>query len=285
MGDHRVLIFGKNSRIGRYYCEHCRQKGADIVALGSQDCDLLNPESVEACFRRLPRNRYVVVFLVVINKTVDNTYRGFVGNTTMVNNFLKSSSRLEIASLTYFSSVDVYGIRPEIPITEDSRVAPDTYYGLAKMACEWMLRRPGSFKCPISILRIPGVFGWKQDTESVIGGFLKKIRAGERICLTNNGKTRRDFLPISFLAAILDRLIEHPHDGLLNVATGQSLAMSDLLGILGNNLKRKTAVEVRGDVTERDFDLIFDVTRLRAVFPELPPEPLMNALTAIRQEN
>src|SRR5689334_3011306 len=132
MSQPRVAVFGKNSAIGRPLVAALSSRGFDVVSAGSADCDFRDASAVARYFDRLAGSPLAVVFLAVVNKTVQNSYDAFVENVSMVRNLAAGLRRVTADSLLYFSSADVYGRPDALPITERTPIAPDTWYGLAK---------------------------------------------------------------------------------------------------------------------------------------------------------
>jgi nucleoside-diphosphate-sugar epimerase len=193
-----VLIVGKNSYVGEFLCQHFASKGARLTAVGSSDCNFLEAESVQHLFRTLSGEPLTVLFLAVVNKDVRNSYFALLDNIKMAWNLVSGVRDANVESLTYFSSVDVYGRSPKLPMTEATSLDPDTWYGLSKSSCEWIVREELRSKCPTCILRIPGIFGPARNDRSVIGRFVSSIRQEGKVYLTATAKSSE----ITFLLLI-----------------------------------------------------------------------------------
>ncbi len=70
------------------------------------------------------------------------------------------------------------------------------------------------------------------------------------------------------IAEIILELIQHPRDVLLNVATGTSTSILELVSIIFSILQRPLNLEYV-DSHEAQQNLIFDTTRLKSEFPEV----------------
>lgn len=274
----RLLIIGKNSLIGRRYCQHAIQVGFQVTAWGSSDCDFLKKKQVLKKINSLKQGSYTIIFLAVINKLVENNYESYLKNLEIVKNLIEAAKDKKIQSIIFFSSIDVFGINPQIPITEETKIAPDTYYGLAKATSEWILLESGEIHKPVTVLRIPGVFGGKNENQSVIGRLFEKVKRSQPITTTNAGMTRRDFLFLGDLNRILDRLIKRKYHGKLNLVTGQSLRMKDILTSIEKTLNKNAKIRLKNQKNERDFDLIFDNRKLKKIIPNFSFTDLKEAL-------
>jgi len=264
-----VIIIGKNSYIGRYLSNYLECNGqANLIALSSEDCDLLNYNNVTNRFSSLPKNASTIVFLSAINKSIDNSFQSFKKNIDMVKNFVDNARLLNITSIIYLSSVDVYGKNPDLPITENTSINPDTWYGLSKYVCEWILRESKGLNCPIAILRIPGIFGYSHGDKSVIGKMVSTIKSENRIYIHGTGQTIRDYVSIDDLCRLISELIQLKYNGVLNIATGQSRSIIEISRLIGSILCciHDTKHLPAGD--ERNFDLRFDNRKIGKVLPD-----------------
>jgi len=263
-----LLIVGKNSYIGRYFTEYAMKLGADVVALSSKDCDFLKPRDVSSLFASLGSKSYTVIFLAVINKSVANSYQSFLQNEEMVRNLIEGHKLANIESVIYFSSVDVYGKKPSLPITEESKINPDDWYGLSKYACEQMLLSIGELNCPVTVLRIPGVYGNAPNDRSVIGTIAACLLRNDPVRLTDDGRVLRDYVFVDDLCRLLWALIPLKHRGVLNVATGDSLPLAEIVRRVGAALRIEPHLVLTSDNSERDFDLVFETSRLKSLLPD-----------------
>ena len=75
-----VLLVGKNSYVGEFLCQHFSAKGAAVMAVGSSDCNFLDFHSVHALFKSFGEKAFTIIFLAVVNKSVDNSYSAFLDN-------------------------------------------------------------------------------------------------------------------------------------------------------------------------------------------------------------
>lgn len=264
-----LIVVGRNSYIGGYLLEHAQRAGLKgVIGLASADCNFLNATAVSKFFKSLRPGEYTVVFLAVINKQVRNSFDSFVENVTMVRNLAAGCRLANVASLIYFSSVDVYGNQPDVPITESSPIAPDTWYGLAKYAGEWILSSSRELDCPVTVLRIPGIYGLAKNDPSVIGRMAADFKRTGRIRIHGRGCFRRDYVFVGDIARLVLALGGAKHNGVLNVATCRSRPMLEIARTVGEALGGRVDIVHEPANASRDFDLVFDNSRLRSVLPD-----------------
>lgn len=264
----KLIVVGKNSYIGRCFVEFAVSQGERVIALSSKDCNFLIVPEVLDFFRHLDDAPHTVVFFAVVNKSVDNSFQAFLDNVQIVKHLIDGCRHASIASIVYFSSVDVYGAHPALPITEQSRVNPDTWYGLAKYTCEWMLTASGDMTCPVTVLRIPGVFGYAPNDRSVIGRMIASIRREKRIFVNGEGRALRDYIYVLDLCRLLEILIPLKCCKVLNVASGESRSILEIASLVGCVLGMDFEIVHRPSDPARDFDLVFDNRSLISLVPD-----------------
>jgi len=270
-----VIILGKNSYIGRYLSNYLECNGqTNLIALSSKDCDLLNYDDVANRFSVLTKNDSTIVFLSAINRSVDNSFQSFKKNTEMVKNFVDNAKLLNVRSIIYLSSVDVYGKNSDLPITENTSINPDTWYGLSKYVCEWILRESEGLNCPIAILRIPGIFGYSPGDKSVIGRMVSTIKSENRIYIHGDGQAMRDYVSIDDLSRLITELIPLKYNGVLNIATGQSRSVLEISLLISRILFLNYDMVHLSAGGGRDFDLSFDNRKIGEVLPDFIFEEL-----------
>lgn len=259
-----VLIIGKNSYVGEFLCQHFSARGTAVIAVGSSDCNFLDSPSVRKLFRSFDGKPFTIIFLAVVNKDVDNSYSAFLNNVQMAWNFVSAARDANVESVIYFSSVDVYGRAPKLPMSEMTALNPDTWYGLSKSTSEWIVREELGSKSPTCILRIPGIFGRSQKDRSVIGRLIATIRKEGKTYIHGDGKVVRDYVFAPDLCEVVERLVMRKASGTFNVATGTSVSLLQILEAVREALGIDFEVVHLPANTERNFDMRYDNSRLSA---------------------
>ena len=86
-----ILLVGKNSYVGEFLCQHFSAKGATVVAVGSSDCNFLDFHSVHTLFKSFGEKAFTIIFLAVVNKSVDNSYSAFLDNVQLAWNLVSGA--------------------------------------------------------------------------------------------------------------------------------------------------------------------------------------------------
>jgi UDP-glucose 4-epimerase len=269
-----ILVVGKNSYVGEFLCQHFSAKGATVVAVGSSDCNFLDSHSVQALFKSFGEKAFTIIFLAVVNKTVDNSYSAFLDNVQMVWNLVSGARDANVESFVYISSVDVYGRAPKLPMSETTSLNPDTWYGLSKSTSEWIVREEVGSKFPTCLLRIPGIFGRSRNDRSVIGRLIATIQKEGKAYIHGDGKLLRDYVFAPDLCQVVERLITRKASGTFNVATGTSVSLLQILEAIREAFGIEFEVVHLPANAERSFDMRYDTSRLSAVIGKFDFSPL-----------
>ena len=244
------------------------------MAIGSSDCNFLDSPSVHQLFKSFTGKPFTIIFLAVVNKDVDNSYGAFLDNVQMAWNLVSAARDANVRSVIYFSSVDVYGRSPKLPMSETTSLNPDTWYGLSKSTSEWIVREELGSKFPTCLLRIPGIFGHSRKDKSVIGRLIATVQKEEKAFIHGDGKLLRDYVFAPDLCEVVERLVTRKVSGTFNVATGTSISLLQILGVIREALGTDFEVVHLPANEERNFDMRYDISRLSAAIGEFNFSPL-----------
>lgn len=270
-----IVILGHTGFIGGYLLRRLEGCGRQVIGLSRREGDLTRAEEIKGSLAQLP-GPFDLVNCAVVNRDQGGNYGTFETNCRMLHNLVEALPAGRCRSFIHLSSVDVYGRQPLVPIRESTSASPDDYYGLAKFTGERLLHLGLDRECRLAILRLPGVYGVADGGRSLVGGLIRKVLAGQPVRLTGQGRLLRDCLAVADLAGIIERLLEEPQRLLVNVATGSSISLLEMVALIsevggGKNPEIIFAQDGKG---EEKGNLLFDVTSLRRYFPEFVPLPL-----------
>lgn len=275
-----VIIFGSNGNIGSAIVKLLKRDGVKLSSFGLKECNFMDRKQSMGFFKNLSSEPCSIVFLAVINKSLRNDYQSFLDNITMVSNFIEAQSQINVRQITYFSSVDVYGTAPDLPISEKTKINPDSWYGLSKYCCEWALEHSPLIRCPLLILRLPGVYGNSYNDRSVIGKFLSDIRDKGQVTICGSGAILRDYIHVQDVSAVVKLLIKNPCNGILNLATGSSKSLLEIVRAMQNVFPERFEVIHKSADIEREFNLRFDISKIKSLFPEFKFTELEDGIRA-----
>lgn len=149
------------------------------------------------------------------------------------------------------------------PWPETRPVAPATPYGQAKAALAATLP-PGS-----AWARLFHLFGPGEDPARLVPSVLGALRAG-REALCGSGRPVRDFCSTWFLGRALAALVASDLDGAVNVASGEGVAIREVIARLGALASRPELIRLgaRPDPAGEVGYMVADTTRLRGICSE-----------------
>ena len=261
-----VVVIGKEGYIGGCLMEHLiSEKKYNIIAPTIEECNFLYQSDVETFFSNLGIKNCHVIFAAVINKSSNHSLNTFLKNIKMVSNFIAGQKEAHISSIIFLSSVDVYGNKIIPPITEETKINPDNWYGLSKYVSEWLMNSSREIFCPITIFRLPGVFGNSPKDNSVINRLIKNIMNQKKVIISGNGEIYRDYVFVYDVAKIIECFILNSYPGIYNVATGKKYYITDIVEILRTIMKIDFDIIYEPADQERKFDIFFDNTKLTQV--------------------
>tara|TARA_B100001123_G_scaffold156794_2_gene181530 strand:+ start:20288 stop:21151 length:864 start_codon:yes stop_codon:yes gene_type:complete len=266
-GAKNVLLVGATSYIGAHLLIELRRRGYVVYAPSSSDCDFRDSEAVERMFRSLSDVPVVVIFCAVINKWKALSYEAYLENTALTYNLVQHHKCAKVTRIIHFSTAEVYGCRPPTPITEDTRIDPDSWYGVAKYIGEWSLLSSGQVACPVTVLRIPGIYGAWPNDHSIIGKMVCSLKENGSVTVTGDGGTLRDYVFLPDLSQVVVELLATTHHGVINVGTGKSNRVLSIGEAVCRAFGKTGGVVRTAADTTREFDLVFDISTLRRVLP------------------
>ena len=174
----------------------------------------------------------------------------------MINNILFSIKKLSVNSILFFSSIDVYGKNPTLPVNEKTELFPDNYYAASKLINESSIL---NFKTdvPSVILRMPGIYGSPNDNVSIIGRFTEAIKNNHEIQINGTGAQLRDYIYIEDILKAIELISNNPKSGIFNFVTGYSISISSIINLISSSIGIKPQIIYNKKNSHND-DLIFD---------------------------
>lgn len=136
-----------------------------------------------------------------IQPTVLNPILAFRTNTLGTQIVLQCSKEAGIKRLIYSSTSASYGLKNDMPLSEDMPNDCLTPYAVSKIAGEEICKMYTKlYSLPTTILRYFNVYGDRQPTKGVyapvVGLFLKQYAADKPLTIVGDGMQRRDFTHI-----------------------------------------------------------------------------------------
>ncbi|MBN2712064.1 MAG: NAD(P)-dependent oxidoreductase [Planctomycetes bacterium] len=262
----KIHILGGSGFIGGHIGEKLSAAG-DIhpVLYSSKSCNLLDPTQTTSTLNSFAKDDAILLASASFKKD----FSAVEENLLMARTITEALASTPVRHLIYLSSVDVYGrVESGSVINEALPPYPANPYGLGKLAAEyWLGQELCRLDIPLTVLRLPGIYGPGDSQRSVVG---KMVKCGMDGYITVNGKgeARRDFVCADDLPGIISLALSKRITGTYNIATGRSISINMLAEIMAGLLGCKIRYADE-EPPMRDFDLIFDTSKLRKCFDNI----------------
>jgi nucleoside-diphosphate-sugar epimerase len=284
-GSPKVLVTGLTGFTGRYVRAELERAGYCVVGLSSNDpasfISLLDVEAVRDSVLRIQPHAviHLAAIAFVAHGDVETVYRTNIVGTR---NLLAALAELPTPPLSLLaSSAHVYGNDDSgQPIDEQVASHPTNDYAVSKLAMEYMAQT-WSARLPITIVRPFNYTGVGQQGNFLIPKIVDHFRRGDRHIELGNIDVGREFMDVRAVAWSYRRLLEIGEAGaLLNVCTGVSYTLTDVLAMMGEIAGYEINVSVnpafvRANEVRR---LTGDNAQLRARIGDLPSYALADTL-------
>ena len=280
MNKRNLLIISNRGFIGKSIFNSLKiYKDYSVYGLNSQNCNLLNLNKTKKTISKIINKPFTIIFLSTFGRFPEDNYSVFNKNIKMITNFLNSINKAFIEQFIFFSSTCLYGRPPKsLPMHENLECIPNSYYGLSKYVSESLIKL--QLSCPITIIRIPGVYGELDNNKSIISNFISNINQNKSITIYDKGLVLRDYVYIDDIIKIINKSIYSKLDTTINIATGESIKIIDILNMIQDKLN------IEGNINfinsgHTQFNMSFDITNLRNIFPKFTPTNINDGISKI----
>lgn len=228
----KYTVIGSTGFIGSEISNYLMQSGEnECIGVGSHMCDLTDAAKAQEVLPSLVRDA-VVVYAAGIPRLRSNTLEAMIANISMLFNLLNVFKTASPEKVIFLSSVEVYGAPKSLPIVEDSKIKPETMYGIGKVTGELMLQASIE-KIPLAILRLPGVYGIDDKGLGLIGKLMQCIRDCKEFTLLGNGLEQRDFLYSGDIPRAVEALAKTDFKKvIINLVSGKSHTVAEIMDML-----------------------------------------------------
>ena len=211
----RVVVMGAGGFIGASLINSLQENKIPFLGLSENNLNLFDADASYRLADILnPDDTLVVISAIAPCKNNEMLLQ----NISMVKTVCEAIENQQPKHVVYLSSDAVYADNPN-PITEASSAAPGSLHGVMHLSREIMLKQ--SCSVPMAIIRPSLIYG-AEDTHGGYGPnlFLQLGFANKKITLFGEGEEQRDHVYVDDVVKILQLIILHRSEGVLNVATG-----------------------------------------------------------------
>jgi nucleoside-diphosphate-sugar epimerase len=261
----RVLVTGGSGFTGRPLAERLRQDGYEVVTISHEADDagalIVDLCDVDALTEALSRVRPgAVVHLAGIAATTYSDV-GKIYSTNVVgtaNLFVAlSSAKIEPRIVIVASSAQVYAtLNKDVPLTEDSPVAPETHYAVSKRTAEDIARIYAS-RFPVIVTRPFNYTGPGQSPSFLVPKIVQHCAAGKSEIRLGNLDIFRDFSDVGRVVEAYCRLVSDAIEpNTVNICSGRAIHLCDIPKIMA-------------DISGRSLKIVTDTSLLRSHEPRI----------------
>jgi len=274
------IIFLGFGFLASHVASHLKILNYNIRILDKSSCDLLDAKKVASYLKSLPPNP-IFIISAAVTRLHSNDKNSFNQNIKIVQNILDSLPQ-DTEHIIFFSSIDVYGLNPSIPINESSLINPYDHYSMAKFVAEFLLQKESELRgFKLTIFRLSGIYGNGDQGKSTINKMVYSAIKERQIVLTGDPLVERDFIWVNDVAILSDEIIKNSIVGIFNIATGRSITIWNIAKLIAKSVGPK--VEILQQLNKKDdnraFRLHFDITKLKVVFSTIEMTPLEDGLS------
>jgi UDP-glucose 4-epimerase len=203
-----------------------------------------------------------MVGLASIPTCRENPDLSFRLNVMSVQRLLEAMRQCDVERLVFPSTAAVYGAANGMRVEEAVSPRPNTVYGCHKLAAEMLIRGyVENYGLKSTVLRIFNVYGDLDKEQGVISLFVRKILAGEPLCVKGGGQLR-DFIHVK---DVVEAFVRSLHNGscrgaTLNVGSGVGVRVKEIAEMVQRAFPK---VEVKYEPNEdSEYSIYADVSRM-----------------------
>ena len=223
---------------------------------------------------------------VSVQRSVAEPVESSSHNLTGFLNVLDAVRRHRVPRMVYASSAAIYGVPESLPLDETARPQPLSPYGLEKFINEQYAALYATLYGVSSVgMRYFNVYGPGQDPSSPYAGVISKfadgLEAGTPLRVFGDGSQTRDFVYVDDVAQANVRALQADVQGVLNVGTGQSVSLLQLIDAMAEAFGKQKQVRherpAAGDIAHS----LSNPARLSQALQWKPVTPLVRGLGAL----
>ncbi len=171
---------------------------------------------------------------------------------------LEKCRAYQIRKIIFSSSAAVYGTPLSLPLDEEQKPEPLSFYGLSKLTAERYIEKYcQEAGMEYTILRYSNVYGPSQKLKGesgVISIFYNLMRKGLIPVIYGDGRQTRDFIYVKDVAQANMASMRSIDNGIINIGTGTSISVLELYNMIskmmGNNSPALFSEQRPGDIKD-----------------------------------
>ena len=285
----KILILGGFGFLGGRISRKLGEKGHDIilgsrilqvppVSLSKAQVRLVNWKSIEA-LKELIKDIEIIIHAsgMNANECQKNPQKALEVNGTYTKNLIKAIECSYVKKLFYLSTIHVYSSPLFGDINEQTKLNNNHPYAISNRYGEDSVLSVNQRKCKVIVLRLSNGFGAPIQTKAncwslLVNELCKKVIKSSKLNLTSDGSDIRDFITISDICSIINKLIQINLKSItiLNVGSGQTLKVLEMTKLIQSRcskiLKVKPKIYIKKpSITKNIPNYRFNINKLKGL--------------------
>lgn len=296
----KILVTGGAGFIGSQLVKSYVQQGNQVIILDSlsattnhhfssgnvkqYQCDIADAEQVFAIIHaEKPQIINHHAAQVDINRSMANPIQEVEVAVNGITNLLAATTGYQLEKCIFASSGGALYEDSELPATEDSSIAAQTPYGLAKLEVEKYIQSyAGSNDIPYVILRYANVYGPGQlvSRKGIIALMINSVFSQGPLVIYGDGKQNRDFVFVD--DAIRANMLASQKDvqGIFNISSGKAVCINQLLHMIESELGLTTQLSYK---KSREYEKKYSCLSFEKASKELSWKPQVSLKQGIQK--
>jgi len=192
-----------------------------------------------------------------INHSLKNPSEDIRVNLLGTQNVLEALKNTKVKKIIFTSSAAVYKPTDNLPIVEEHKLEPVSFYGTSKLCSEFLIKNFSKHKkVNYVIFRLANVYGQKQNSSAeggVVAIFIKNILKNKQSTIYGDGNQTRDFIYIADIIQGFTMGLNSSIVGTFNLGTAKQTSLLSLFSMIckiagtstGYQLKPLSHLEVK----------------------------------------
>ena len=264
-----VSMLGSTGFIGKSIMSSLyRDSMFNASGFSSKDANLTNLQQTLSLLKYLPEGS-ILIIASAVTRDKGEPLSAMLDNIKMASNLASLIFQKSFSHVVYLSTVDVYGRKNlSLPLSESSKIQPDSYYAISKYTSELILKKAClDKKVDFTVLRLPGVYGPEDTHRSPIKIFITSSIKGTQNRVDGDGLQMRDFLYVEDVQKVIKTVILKKIAGTFNIVTGKSYTINEVLNLI-ENISNSSINRFYEENSMDKLDLIFNKSALLNQAPE-----------------
>jgi len=272
-----IVVLG-GGFLGKNITSYFKKNYHHVKLIDRKICDLLDLKKLSILFQSIPPSSTFII-PAAVTRLISNDRDSYDKNIKIIKNLLKVIP-IHAKHVIFFSTIDVYGLNPTLPISELNPVNPNDFYAKAKLDSEIILKKEAGIKgFNLTILRLCGIYGKGDTSKSTINRLVSSAINGRRINITSDPDIERDFILVNDISRIVENIVDNKIIGIFNIATGKSQTIYAIAKKIVSTLNFKVDINIQNKIEgNRVLKLQFNTSSLSNKFKDFKMTSLDDGL-------